>query len=84
MGVGEYSPNKESVKDLITKYDLQENTTLIPWIDQEKIFKIITKSKMYISTSRYEGLPYSIIEALALGKACVVTNCDEEILEPIP
>ena len=37
---------------------------------------IIKGSRLYISTSRYEGLPYSIIESLALGKACVVTKCD--------
>src|SRR5690606_37885470 len=36
----------------------------------------IAKSKLYISTSRYEGLPYSIIESLSLAKSCVVTNCD--------
>ena len=76
MGVGEYSPNKESVEELIVKYNLEENTTLINWIDRNEIFKIIAKSELYISTARYEGLPYSIIESLALGKACVVTNCD--------
>ena len=31
---------------------------------------------LYLSTARYEGLPYSIIEALALKKACVVTDAD--------
>lgn len=76
MGVGEYSPNKESVESLIIKYNLEKNTTLIPWIDRNEIFKIISKSEFYISTARYEGLPYSIIESLALGKACIVTNSD--------
>jgi len=76
MGVGEYSPNKESVEALIINYNLEKNTTLIPWIDRNEIFKIIAKSEFYISTARYEGLPYSIIESLALGKACVVTNSD--------
>ncbi|MFT4643977.1 MAG: glycosyltransferase involved in cell wall biosynthesis [Urechidicola sp.] len=76
MGVGEYSPNKESVEKLIEEYGLAENITLIPWIAREEIFKIINKSKLYISTARYEGLPYSIIESLALGKACVVTDSD--------
>jgi glycosyltransferase involved in cell wall biosynthesis len=31
---------------------------------------------LYISTARYEGLPYAVIESLALSKPCVVTNCD--------
>lgn len=76
LGVGEYSPNKENIEKLITKYTLQKNITLVPWIHREEIFKIIKKSKFYISTARYEGLPYSIIESLALKKACIVTNSD--------
>ena len=31
---------------------------------------------MYISSSRYEGLPYSVIEALSLSKPCVLTDVD--------
>lgn len=76
LGVGEYSPNKENIEKLITKYTLEKNITLVPWIYRGEIFKIIKKSKFYISTARYEGLPYSIIESLALKKACVVTNSD--------
>lgn len=76
MGIGEYSPNIESVKNLIKKYNLEANITLVSWIDRMKILEIIALSKLYISTSRYEGLPYSIIESLALAKSCVVTNCD--------
>lgn len=76
MGVGEYSPNKESIEKLVSKYNLSNNITMIKWMDRDKILNIIAKSKLYISTSRYEGLPYSVIESLALSKASVVTNCD--------
>ncbi len=76
MGVGEYSPNKENVERLTKEYGLENNITLIPWIEREKIFSIVKKSRLYISTARYEGLPYSVIEALCLGKSCVVTNSD--------
>lgn len=76
MGVGEYSPNKDAVEKLIKKYGLDTNISMIEWIEREKIFTIIRKAQLYISTARYEGLPYSIIESLALGKACVVTDCD--------
>ena len=79
MGVGEYSPNKEKVKKMIKAYGLDQNITLIPWTSREQIFSIVNKSNLYISTSRYEGLPYSVIEALALSKACVVTDCDGNV-----
>ena len=76
MGLGVVSPNTENVKSLISKYDLEKNVTLIEWIEREKIFHIIKKSKFYISTARYEGLPYAIIESLSLAKAVIATNCD--------
>jgi glycosyltransferase involved in cell wall biosynthesis len=40
------------------------------------VFNIIKNSKIYISTARYEGLPYSIIESLALSTPCIVTDSD--------
>ncbi|GLB48133.1 glycosyltransferase [Neptunitalea lumnitzerae] len=79
MGVGEYSPNKDSIVKMIDDLGLQKNVSLIEWIEREKIFTIIKESWLYISTSRYEGLPYSIIESLALSKACVVTECDGNV-----
>ncbi|UGU17988.1 glycosyltransferase [Sinomicrobium kalidii] len=76
MGVGEYSPNKENIIQLIENLELTDNVTLIKWMERDKILSVIKKSLLYISTSRYEGLPYSVIESLALSKACVVTDCD--------
>lgn len=76
MGVGYHAPNLEQVKSLINKYNLASSITLLEWTKREDIFNIIKNSKLYISTARYEGLPYSVIEALALEKACVVTDSD--------
>lgn len=76
MGVGVVSPNTENVKRLISEYNLDGNITLIDWIERDKILEIVSKSKFYISTARYEGLPYAIIESLALKKAIIATNCD--------
>lgn len=76
MGVGFHSPNLAEVKKLIKKYGVQGNITLLEWTEREDIFHIIKHAKLYISTARYEGLPYSVIEALALKKACVVTDAD--------
>jgi glycosyltransferase involved in cell wall biosynthesis len=76
MGVGFHAPNLESVTSKIDALGLENNITLLEWTDRQDIFHIIHASQLYISTARYEGLPYSIIEALALGKACVVTDAD--------
>ncbi|WP_418639599.1 glycosyltransferase [Winogradskyella sp.] len=76
MGIGVVSPNTENVKRLIKAYDLEANTTLIEWTERERIFHIVSKSKLYITTARYEGLPYAVIESLALSKSIIATDCD--------
>ena len=76
MGVGFHAPNLEVVKEKIKQLGLEKNVTLLDWTTRNDIFNIIKNSQLYISTSRYEGLPYSVIESLALSKPIVATNCD--------
>lgn len=76
MGVGFHSPNLNNVKKKIAQLDLEAHITLLKWTSRNDIFNIINASQFYISTARYEGLPYSVIESLALGKAIVATDVD--------
>lgn len=41
----------------------------------ENILEIIRTYSMYVLSSDYEGIPNSLIEALAMGVPCVATNC---------
>ena len=65
-----------SVKQKIDRLNLSENITLLDWTTREDIFSIIKHSKVYLTTARYEGLPYSVIESLALGKPIIATDAD--------
>jgi len=76
MGVGHHVGQLESVKNRIKKLDLSTAVTLLDWTARTDVFHIISKSKFYLSTARYEGMPYAVIESLALSKPCVVTDCD--------
>lgn len=76
LGAGLYSPNLEYIKKKIKELDIENNITILGWIDRKDIFNIIHYSTLYLTTSRYEGLPYSVIESLAMGKAIVATNVD--------
>ncbi|MFY8213591.1 MAG: glycosyltransferase [Flavobacterium sp.] len=76
MGVGHHVGQLESVKNLIKKLELTSAVTLLDWTARTDVFNIISKSKFYLSTARYEGMPYAVIESLALSKPCVVTDCD--------
>ncbi|WP_343618371.1 glycosyltransferase [Flavobacterium sp.] len=76
VGVGYHSDQLESVKDLIKKLNLSNMVTLLNWTSREDVLNIVSNAKLYLSTSRYEGLPYSIIESMALGIPSVVSNSD--------
>ncbi len=76
MGVGYHSGELDNVMQLIDQLDLKQNVTLLPWTSREDVFNVIKKARVYVSTSRYEGMPYSVIEAMALGKPCIVSDCD--------
>lgn len=76
MGIGHYSPMLEKIKQKIKFCELETNITLIDWCSQEEVHEIIHGSKLYLSTARYEGLPYSIIESMALSKPIVASYAD--------
>lgn len=76
MGVGYHYSELDNIVKLIDELDLKDTITLLAWTSREDVFNIVKNSQVYVSTSRYEGLPYSVIEAIALAKACVVSDCD--------
>lgn len=76
LGAGFYSPDLDEINRFIKDQGLEDNISLIPWLEREKVISVLRNCKIYISTSRYEGLPYAAIEALALAKSCIVTNVD--------
>lgn len=74
LGVGYYSPDLEEIQSLINKYSLGSYIELVDWLPQDEIFDYVQKSDIYISTSRYEGLPLSVIEAMSLGAPIIASN----------
>ena len=76
LGVGHYSPDLKNITDLIEENGLTNNITLIPWLKRSETLGFLSRSRCYISTSRYEGLPYAILEAMSLSKPTVATNVD--------
>jgi glycosyltransferase involved in cell wall biosynthesis len=76
LGAGHYSPQKDHLVKLIKNYNLDDKIELIEWLDRKDALQVIAGSKLYVSSSRYEGLPLSVVEAMGLGKACIVTDVD--------
>lgn len=50
------------------------NISVTGWIDRSKALEIIHDSDIFILPSLWEGLPLSLLEAMALKKLCIVSN----------
>jgi len=46
------------------------------WRTREQVAEHLARAHVYLQTSRWEGLPISVIQALAAGVPCVVNDCD--------
>jgi glycosyltransferase involved in cell wall biosynthesis len=71
VGDGDLRP---AVERKIESYNLQDRVTLHGMLYHKKALEVLASSEIYVSTSVNEGLPTSLIEAMALGKAVVATS----------
>ena len=76
IGAGEYSPRKAKIVNMINKKNLNTRVTILPWVSRKEVQTYIKNAKLYVSSSRYEGMPYSVIESMALSIPSVLTNTD--------
>ena len=75
-------PLRNELKMLIKKKALQNDIILLGL--KRNIFKYLAKSDIFVLSSKYEGLPTVLLEALACGLPIISTNCNtgpKEILE---
>lgn len=61
------------LKKLVEKLNLNNRVFLMGNV--QNIENELSKYKMYIMTSDYEGMPNSLMEAMALGVPCISTDC---------
>ncbi|NJD60842.1 MAG: glycosyltransferase family 4 protein [Anaerolineae bacterium] len=79
--IGE-GPLYDHVKTEVASLQLQENIFFLGRI--EKAYRYIPAADVVTSTSRWEGLPYSILEAMACSKPVVstaVNGCAEAVID---
>jgi glycosyltransferase involved in cell wall biosynthesis len=52
-----------------------KNIRVTGWLPAEKANELVAASDVYISTAKYEGLPFAVLEALALNMPMLLTDC---------
>lgn len=74
VGVGYYSPDLEKLKQKIVEYNLEQSFAMLPWLSHEDTLRYVSDALLYLTVSRYEGLPLAVIEAMSLGKVVVASD----------
>lgn len=64
----------EKVKSLIHEKELEKNIEVVGWADFEKKLDLLKKTSTVVLPSYNEGLPMSILEGMACGKAIISTT----------
>ena len=72
LGIAGKGSEKEYIENKIIELGLTKNITLLGFVDD--IIDFYNSGKVFVLTSRTEGLPRTIIEAMACGIPCVASN----------
>lgn len=67
-------PEEENVRKLAQELGLADRVSVIPFAAD--VHARISDAAMFVSTSDFEGLSNSMLEAMAIGLPCVCTDCD--------
>jgi len=80
LGTGEL---EDYLKQLVEELNLEKDVYFLGF--QKNPFKFISKSKIYVFPSLYEGFPNALVEAMACGIPVISSDCrsgPREILAP--
>ena len=67
-------PDKSSLLNLCNEL-MATNYVFLKGISNEAI-KYVSEAKIFVLSSRFEGMPNALLEAMSTGTACISTNCD--------
>lgn len=65
---------KNSYRELIGRYSLDEKVLLIDRVDQKELIDKIIEADIYIQYSKSEGMPRTILEAMSLKMPIITTE----------
>ncbi len=66
--------DQEKLQNLINELGINKQAQLMGV--SNNIIKKLASSEIFVLSSRFEGMPNALIEAMASGTACIATNCD--------
>lgn len=67
-------PDREELKSRFDKAGVSQYVTMLGRVSNDKVIDLLQKSHAFLLTSDFEGLPISLLEAMAVGCVPVVYN----------
>jgi len=67
-------PQKPLIIKLIRKYNIQHNVSLLGILPRKEVAEHLSKASIFVFPSIKEGMPFSLLEALASGLPAIGTN----------
>ena len=67
-------PEREPLQQQIDQRGLGQQVRLVGWMDDPARF--LSRGAMFVMSSRYEGFPVSLLEAMACGLPVISFDCD--------
>ena len=72
-GDGSEDGVEQELQNMINTYSLQDHVKLMG--NSDSLEKDIIDVSLFLLTSDYEGMPNSLLEAMAMGIPCIATDC---------
>ena len=67
-------PERENLESRIKELNLEDSVKLLGSLEQEKLWKYMKASDLFVLNTGYEGLPHLVIEAMHLRLPVITTN----------
>jgi glycosyltransferase involved in cell wall biosynthesis len=67
-------PIEHYLRELVTNMKLDNNFSFLGFVDMKRLIKTYQNASIYIFPSYYEGLPTSLLEAMACGVPVIATG----------
>lgn len=67
-------PERNNLENLARKLKVDKNIVISKFTNDIK--EELQRSKVFVMSSDYEGMPNALIEAMALGLPCIATDCE--------
>lgn len=75
LGAGLCDHLSNEIQDYLIKNNLKNKIQVLDW-GENKANKFLAETDVFVMTSVFEGLPFSLIEAMSSGIPCVVSKVD--------